>query len=414
VELEKLAGKLQGSFEFTDKPSECDAMIINTCGFIKDAVAESVEIILSMRREMPKQAKLIVMGCMAERYRNEISGELPEADLYVGVNEAEKVLKYIEKLACFKIAPSNNRYLLNSPAYAYLKIAEGCDNRCTYCTIPSILGKRRSFNPEDILSEAKRLILCGVREIIIVSQDNTKYQFGEVDFASLVKMLALKFKNTYFRLMYLNPDGVNDFLLETVKTYRNILPYFDIPVQHLSDKILKRMNRRYSSKDVYKLFDMVRKYLPEAFIRTTLIVGFPGESDDDHKKNIEFLEYAKPDYAGFFGYSPENGTPAAGFGGGIGKKTVRSRISALQNIQKRNTSNRLKVIKNSEILCFVERADEEYGFILEGHAAFQTPEIDGTAYITAAQPVDGYGPFKAKLKKILYPDIYVELIQSAD
>jgi ribosomal protein S12 methylthiotransferase len=410
VELEKLAGKLKGGLEFTDKPAECDVMLVNTCGFIKDAIIESVETILSMRREMPIGAKLIVMGCMAERYKNEINRELPEADLYVGDNETEKILEYIERLADLKLVRSNDRYLLNSSAYAYLKIAEGCDNRCTYCTIPDILGKRRAFKAEAIVSEAESLVLSGVRELIVVSQDNTKYQSEGLDFAGLMEMLASKFENTYFRLMYLNPDGVNSRLLEIVKTHKNILPYFDIPVQHLSDKVLRSMNRRYCSKDVYNLFDMVKSYLPDVFIRTTLIIGFPGERDDDHKENVEFLKHAKPDYAGFFEYSPESGTPAAGFRDTIDKKTAVKRILELQKIQKRNTVNRLKAAKNSEILCFVECASKEYDFILEGHAAFQAPEIDGTAYITAAQPVEGHGPFRARLKKILYPDIYAELI----
>jgi ribosomal protein S12 methylthiotransferase len=263
---------------------------------------------------------------------------------------------------------------------------------------------------ENILSEAESLVSCGVKELIIVSQDNTKYQFNNIDFAGLVGILASKFKNTYFRLMYLNPDGVNERLLETVRAYKNILPYFDIPVQHLSDRILEKMNRKYSSKDVYSLFSAVKDKIPEAFIRTTLIVGFPGEKRNDHRKNVEFLEKTKPDYAGFFAYSPEDGTPAADFEDVVGDETIKTRISELQKIQKQNTVNRLRTLKKGEILCFTECPDEKYDFILKGHAIFQTPEIDGTAYITAPQAVTGHGPFRAKLKKFLYPDIYAELI----
>ena len=423
VDLERLAGSLYGgSFLFITDPSVCDLMIINTCGFIRPAVDEAIETILSMRAQIPAHAKLIVFGCMVERYKNEFLAQnskdseplLPEIDFFAGVEEREKILGYVSSLAAgLKInCGKNERFLFNPPYYAYLKISEGCNNCCSYCAIPLIRGGLRSVPKDELLAEAKRLASGGVKEIIIISQDNTKYGHDRKESCRLPELLgslAKALPNIYFRIMYLNPDGVTPELIAAVKALPNVLRYFDIPVQHASDRILKKMNRHSDSTAIMRCFSMIRKELPDAFIRTTFIVGFPGESARDFEKLKSFIEKVKPDYAGFFAYSPEDGTAAASMPDQVPERVVMKRLKALQLLQKKNSVRRLKEMKKNEILCFVEKANEDFDFILEGRAFFQAPEIDGQLYVTDGEAVVGYGPYRAKITKIAYPDIYVKL-----
>ncbi|MDR2883890.1 MAG: 30S ribosomal protein S12 methylthiotransferase RimO [Deferribacteraceae bacterium] len=416
VDLERLAGKLFGEpFAFTKEPSECDILIINTCGFIKNAVDEAIEAILSMRQQIPEHAKLIVFGCMTERYRLEIAKELPEIDFFAGVGEEahKEVINYISSLYSEPITLHHGRYLFNAPYYAYLKIAEGCNNRCTYCTIPSIRGCLVSVPATDLLEEAKSLANSGVKEIIIVSQDSSKYGHDRSDgvyLPNLIDLLAHALPDIYFRIMYLNPDGVTEELIDMVGLHKNIWRYFDIPVQHGSDKILTAMNRHSTRTDIERVFAMIRRKLPDAFIRTTVIVGFPGETEADFTEIKEFLEVCTPDFAGFFPYSPEEGTVAAAMGDMVPEKVIKGRLKTLQSIQKKNTLKRLRGCAKGEITCFVERSNDDFDFILEGRAHFQAPEIDGMLYVTDGVATKGYGPYRAKITKVAYPDLYVELI----
>ncbi|MDR0454639.1 MAG: 30S ribosomal protein S12 methylthiotransferase RimO [Deferribacteraceae bacterium] len=420
VDLERIAGSLSSeSFLFTANPAVCDLMIINTCGFIRPAVEEAIEAILSMRSLIPSYAKLIVLGCMTERYKVELSEQnaalLPEIDFWAGVNEREKILDYILSLAANlkKGHEKNGRFLFNTPYYAYLKISDGCDNHCSYCTIPLIRGRLRSVSADELLSEAKQLVLSGAKEIILISQDSTKYGYdksGCRHLPELLNNLALSYPDTYFRIMYLNPDGVTPELIAAVKKLPNVLRYFDIPVQHASDRILKRMNRRSDRAVIEKCFSMIRKELPDAFIRTTVIVGFPGETEEDFEELKTFLVEMKPDYAGFFAYSPEDGTPAVLMPDRTPDRTVRNRLKILQSLQKKNTMRRLKEMKKNEIICFAEKPNEDFGFILEGRAFFQAPEVDGMLYVTDGEAAFGHGPYRAKITKIAYPDIYVKLM----
>ncbi len=443
VDLERLAGALYGeTFVFTTDPSVCDLMIINTCGFIRPAVDEAIEAILSMREQIPVHAKLVVFGCMVERYREEFftqpsgGGEalLPEIDFFAGVGEQSKIIDYISSLAADLAINrgKNERFLFNAPYYAYLKISEGCDNRCAYCTIPSIRGGLCSASKDELLEEAKRLAANGAKEIIIISQDSTKYGRDLVAAAKgsgalkstppakraagagyflpeLLTDLAGSLPDTYFRLMYLNPDGVTPELAATVRKLPNVWRYFDIPIQHASDKLLKKMNRHSDRAAIEKCFSMIRRELPDAFIRTTVIVGFPGETEEDFLEVKSFLEKMKPDYAGFFPYSPEDGTPAASMPGQVPDKIVAGRLKILQTLQKKNTMQRLKEMKKSEIICFAEKPNEDFDFILEGRAFFQAPEIDGQLYVTDGEATSGYGPYRAKITRIAYPDVYVKL-----
>jgi ribosomal protein S12 methylthiotransferase len=263
------------------------------------------------------------------------------------------------------------------------------------------------------LAEAKILSENGAKELIIISQDSTKYgsdrQDG-VNLAKLVKMLADSLPDVYFRIMYLNPDGVTEELINTISGLENVLRYFDIPIQHASDKILRAMNRHYTKSDIERVFSMIRGKLPEAIIRTTVIVGFPDETEADFEEVSNFLTNYKPDFAGFFAYSPEDGTAAADLPHRPEAKSVKKRVKTLQSIQKKNTVNRLKSMSKGEIFCFIERANDDFDFILEGRAFFQSPEIDGALYVTDGEATDGYGPYRAKITKIAYPDVYVTLL----
>jgi len=414
VDLEYLMGSVRDEgYQITHIPEDSDAIVVNTCGFIEPAVNEAIENILEMSEVKKSDAKLIVTGCMSERYKGDLLNEIPEIDFFTGVGELEKVVGYLKGS---EKAPENygqSRVIANSPYYAYLKISEGCNNRCSYCAIPSIRGNLVSIPMEKCVAEAKNLISEGIKELIVVSQDNTKYGsdiYGETKIVELLKKLENLDGDFKIRVMYLNPDGVTDELINTMCNSDKILSYFDIPVQHYSDRVLKAMRRKSDSKTIDKVFSRIREVDPESFIRTTCIVGFPGESEDDFKELERFLNRHKPDFAGFFPYYREKGTTAYALGAPLGRRETNKRIRTLEKIQKANCNNRLKMLKKSDIICFVEGVSEESEFILEGRAEFQAPEIDGKAFFIEGEADSGFGPYVCRIKRIIYPDIYCEII----
>jgi ribosomal protein S12 methylthiotransferase len=296
-----------------------------------------------------------------------------------------------------------------------VKISEGCNNRCSYCTIPSIRGNLKSRKKEDILSEIKNLLEQNVKEIINISQDTTKYGIDIYGKPVLIELLSdiCKLKKDFFvRLLYLNPDGIDTQLIDFVKNERKMIKYFEIPVQHVSNSILKKMNRKSDYNKITKVFKYIRENITEAIIRTTFIVGFPGETEDDFEKISEFLDKFKPDFAGFFPFYKEDGVPASNFPNQIPKSIKRSRISKLQKLQKKITSSKIKSLKKEEIICFVDKENDDFEFILEGRALFQAPEIDGKAYFIEGAANKGFGPYKCKIKRFVYPDIYCKIIDS--
>lgn len=416
VDLEYLIGASQAEgFQVTNIPEESDAIIINTCGFIAPAVEEAIENILEMSSRKKEGAKLIVTGCMSERYGGEITKEIPEIDFYTGVGQLQEVIMYLKGSDKPVENYGSARVITNAHYYAYLKISEGCNNRCSYCAIPGIRGGLASRQMEEIVKEAQSLIAEGVKELIVISQDNTKYGtdiYGEQKINELLGKLAGLEGDFHIRVMYMNPDGVTNQLIETICGSDKILSYFDIPVQHYSDKILKAMKRKSDSGTIDEVFDRIRRADPESFIRTTLIVGFPGEEAEDFAELEKFLERHKPDFAGFFPYSKEEGTSAYDMGEPVGRRETNKRIRALQKLQKTNTNNRLKMLKKNDIICFVEGESSESELILEGRALFQAPEIDGRAYFIDGVATDGYGPYSCRIKRIIYPDIYCEIIET--
>ena len=417
TDLEYLAGELESEgIVFTNEIEDADAIIVNTCGFIEPAVSEAIENILEVNKSKKKDAKLIVTGCMVQRYKDEFEKEFPEVDFFTGVGTLSKVKDYLLPRQNFddtKKSYLNNRIILNNPYYAYLKISEGCNNNCSYCTIPSIRGELKSREIEDVYFEAKKLIERGIKEIILISQDTTKYGIDIYNMPKIIPLLdrITSIEGDYFvRLLYLNPDGVTKEFIDYVFGNEKILKYFEIPIQHISDKILKLMRRRSDSRKIKEVFSYIKNKDENAIIRTTAIIGFPEESDEDFKELLDFIEEYKPDFAGFFPYYREEGTKAYSFTNIPGKKLVRSRLSKIKKTQKKNTLNTLKRFKKDAINCFVENQNRDFEFILEGRAIFQAPEIDGKVYFTGGIADKGAGPYKCRIKKIVYPDIYCEIL----
>lgn len=419
TDLEYLIGDMvTENFKIVTDVEKADAIVINTCGFLQSAVSEAVENILDVYQRKRKRAKLIVSGCMVERYKDEVEKELPEVDFWTGVGTLREIIDFLKKgkvenRRTEKLFYGENRVLVNHSYYAYLKISEGCNNRCSYCTIPSIRGNLKSRPKDSILTEAKSLIGKGVKELILISQDTTKYgvDLGKPQLIDLLSDLVKLEGDFKVRLLYLNPDGVSDELIDFVAKEDKIIKYFEIPVQHIDDGILKRMNRKSDSKKIKHVFEYIRSKLPDAFIRTTFIVGFPGEGEEEFNKLLVFLSEYKPDFAGFFPYSKEEGTKAYEYTDIVPKMVVKKRISQLQKLQKKNTMTRLKSLKKEVITLYVEQESDENPFLLEARAEFQSPEIDGKAYILSGMADRGYGPYKGKIKRVIYPDIYCEIIE---
>ncbi|MCX8085143.1 MAG: 30S ribosomal protein S12 methylthiotransferase RimO [Calditerrivibrio sp.] len=417
TDLEYLIGDMVvEGFNIVTEVEKADAIIVNTCGFLQSAVSEAIENILDVAKRKKKRAKLIVSGCMVERYMSEIAKELPEIDFYTGVGKLSDIISFLKRGVKGSKGErrfyGEHRVLINPNYYAYVKISEGCNNRCSYCTIPSIRGNLVSRSMEDILKETGQLISKGVKEIILISQDTTKYGmdgkgYGILDLLENLVKIEGDFK---IRLLYMNPDGVNEALIDFVANHEKMIKYFEIPVQHIDDDILKKMNRRSDSSKIKSVFKYIRDKVPKAFIRTTFIVGFPGEDERAFDKLRNFILEYKPDYAGFFPYSREEGTVAYTFGDIPAKSVVKRRITELQKIQKRITSERLKKMKKDIITIFIEGISEENPFLYDARAEFQAPEIDGKTFVLGGEVNKGYGPYKAKIRRVIYPDIYCELI----
>jgi len=320
-----------------------DVVIINTCGFIESAKTEAIETILEFAAEKQsgRLGKLIVAGCLSQRYKNEILNELPEIDAVVGTGSFDDIVKCVEGAETTFYGDINSpvsetaRIISTSPVWAYLKIAEGCDNRCAYCCIPDIRGSYRSRHIENITEEANKLADAGIRELIIVAQDVTRYGqdiYGKRSLTDLLRALDRIEKLKWIRLHYLYPDATDNELIDVIAKSDRILKYLDIPVQHINDNILKKMRRRGSGEDIKKLIRRVRERIPGVVLRTSLITGLPGEGEEEFGQLREFLMEAKIERAGVFAYSPEEGTAAAKMGRPPKAVAVR-RAEQLQELQ---------------------------------------------------------------------------------
>ncbi len=405
VDSEVMLGQLQAQgYRITETPEKAEIIIVNTCGFIQSAAEESIETILEAAR-LKKSGTcrvLGVTGCFPQRYKEDLIGELPEVDFFLGTESFWGIARHVREALTrtgeitldLKPDPALwnqpwKRILTTPPGTAYLKIAEGCSNRCAYCTIPDIRGPFRSRDPKILVTEAASLADRGVKELILVAEDTTAYGgdlFRPASLIELIKALAGIDPIQWIRLLYLRPERVTPRLLETLASVKKVCPYLDIPIQHASDRILKAMNRPYRQRDLKALFRRIRRTWPRVALRTTVMVGFPGEEEGDFQELLHFVEEVAFDHLGVFRYSPEEGTPAALLPGKIAKKTINKRYNLLLARQKKISwaHNREFVGRVEPVLITGPSSESEW--LLEGRTRFQAPEVDGVVYITDGTP----------------------------
>lgn len=377
-------------FKIVSNPQEADVIVINTCGFIESAKEEAINTILEMAelKETGRCNYLIVTGCLVKRYQKELQKALPEVDLFVSVDEYENIWNKIQGLLkCEKKSKNTldymERVISTGSKTAYLKIAEGCSNHCTYCAIPSIRGPYISRPMNEILQEAERLAKLGYQEIIVIAQDTTKYGidlYGKPRLVELLQELCQIEGFQWIRFLYAYPESITDELIETVKKNDKICHYFDIPLQHFSDKVLKRMNRKSDAKSIEELIVKLRKEIPDVIIRTTMIVGFPGETEEDFNELYEFIKRTKFEKLGVFSYSKEDGTPASKLQEQIHYKTKQKRWNLIMSEQEKISKAKLQEKIGNSYLTLVDSFTNDRKYAI-ARSYMDIPDEDGVIYI---------------------------------
>lgn len=386
----------EAGMEIVPEPEEAEAVVINTCGFIESAKTEAIDTIIEMG-ELKKAGKIksiIVTGCLVQRYKDDILSELPEIDSVLGTGSYADIVEAVsnslkgKQVAKFEdidgALDETGRIVSTGPSWAYLRIAEGCNNRCAFCVIPFIRGKYRSRKIEDIIDEARALAQTGTKELIVVAQDITRYGtdlYGKRSLSELLRKLCGVKGIEWIRLHYLYPDEFDDELISVIASEKKIVKYVDIPIQHINDDILKRMNRRGTSDDIRALLKKLREKIPEVVIRTSLIVGLPGEGEDEFDELCGFLREAKIERAGVFVFSPEEGTPAAEMTDRCDEDEAKHRQEIVMDIQAEimDEWSQEFVGKTVRILC--EGYDDEIGLQF-GRSFADSPDIDGIVFFS--------------------------------
>ena len=393
VDTEKTIGIFKANnYEIVNSPEKADVIVINTCGFIESAKEEAINTILEMAEYKKKKCKyLIVMGCLVERYKEELIKAIPEVDLFIKYSEYNSLWNQIEEL----LKDNNNtdkynnfdnikeRVISTGDNYAYLKIADGCSNRCTYCAIPYIRGPQISRKMEDIIEEAKKLVNDGYKELILIAQDTTKYGtdiYGTPKLAELLTEICKIKELKWVRFLYAYPETITDELIKVVKENDKICKYFDIPIQHISDSVLKRMNRQSNGKSIRSLIKKLRKEIPNVIIRTTVMVGFPGETKENFDDLYDFLKEAKFDKLGCFTYSKEDGTPASRIKEQVHPMTKKSRYNKIMRLQQEISKENLEKQIGKELEILIENKTFD-GKNYIGRSYMDVPDIDGIIYI---------------------------------
>ena len=390
VDSEMLLGVFKDyGFNIVNDPAEANVIVVNTCGFIESAKKEAIDTILEMAdyKEEGVCSTLIVTGCLAKRYKKEILESMPEVDLCIGVDEYENIDKILsnyfnQKCLNHGLLFSNRMVSTNFPL-AYVRISDGCDNRCSYCAIPSIRGRHRSRAIEDILLEVETLAKQGISEICLIAQDTCKYGldiYGELKLSELINKISKVEGVKWIRILYMYLYEVTDDLIMEIKNNDKICKYFDVPIQHISDKILKSMNRHDTSKIIYENIEKIRKNIPDAILRTTVIVGFPGESEDDFNELLNGVNNIKFDRLGAYSYSQEEGTKSSRFENQIDEKEKEKRLEKIYEIQKSISleKNKQRVGKEYEVIVEDISEDEKY-FVCR--SMLEAPDVDGRIYI---------------------------------
>ena len=425
VDAEKMLALLKkGGLEITSAEADADAIIVNTCGFIESAKAEAIENILEASRykEDGKCKALVVTGCLAERYRDDITEEIPEVDVCVGLGSNGKIAEIVKKAIEGEkqnyygektdLDLNGERILGGMPYTAYLKVGDGCDNCCSYCAIPKIRGRMRSRTIEDCVAEAKVLAKGGVTELIVVAQDTTAYGtdlYGEPKLPELLTELCKIEELHWIRTLYTYPEKITDKLLDVIKGQEKLVNYLDIPIQHINDDILKKMNRKGDKKSVSDVIDRIRDKIPHITLRTTLITGFPSETEEQFSELAEFVKEKRFEHLGCFTYSPEEGTAAALMGNQIDEQVKQDRCDNIMETQALISASRNaeKVGQVTEVL--IEGWDD-YIKCYFGRAPWDAPEIDGKVFFMAHKPLKIGQYVKVKINDCLDYDLLGELV----
>jgi ribosomal protein S12 methylthiotransferase len=396
VDAERMLALLkEDGFSLCPDIDRCDAVIVNTCGFIEDAKKESIEAIFEAAAHKGVRLKVLaVTGCLAERYQEEIAGEIPEADVILGMgsigNIAKAIRTALEGERVVEFAPKSElpleggRVLANAPYFAYLKVAEGCDNRCAYCSIPAIRGSFRSRRIEDVVAEAEELAESGVTELNVVAQDTTRYGqdlYGKLMLPELLRRLCRIEKIHWVRVLYCYPDRTTDELIHVIAEEPKIVKYIDLPLQHISDSVLTRMNRRGDAALIRSLLRKLRERIPGVTLRTTLIAGLPGETEEEFAELCDFVRDEAFERLGCFAYSREEGTPAAEMPDQLDEETKRRRADQIMELQMGIAAELARSLEGSRVEVLCEGwADEAKCWV--GRSAMDAPDIDTKVYFT--------------------------------
>ena len=392
VDTERMAAILQeAGYRWVHSPEEAELILVNTCSFIEPAVQESAETILELAeyKKTGRCKTLVVAGCLCSRFGGALKESLPEVDLFIDTGEFHTIGKRLlesgltlpKRKATMGVGSDRFR---STPYYtSYLKIAEGCDNACTFCLIPGLRGPYRSVPAKDLLGEAQILSAEGVVELNVVAQDTTRYGEdlkNEVRLSGLLKRLTQVGDFRWIRTLYLYPERVTDELLDVIAENDRLLPYFDLPLQHVSKPVLKRMGRWRPSWNPYRLIDRIRDRIPEAVIRTTIMVGFPGETAQSYDELVAFIDRVRLEHVGGFTFYPEEGVPAARLPDQVPRRERQERLEGIMQLQADISRAKNSARIGSHVTVLVEGASDEYPSLLEGRAWWQAPEIDGAVF----------------------------------
>lgn len=426
VDSEEMLGLLNREhFEFTDDESEADVIVINTCCFVNDAKEESVNTILQMAeyRKSGSCKALIVTGCLAQRYKTEISDEIPEVDAILGTSSYDKIVDAVKSTICGEkfekfnpldklIVEESERVVTTGGHYAYIKIAEGCNKCCTYCIIPKIRGRYRSVPEEDILKTAEKLVENGAKELILVAQETTLYGvdlYGRKTLPDLLKKICKIPGLIWVRILYCYPEEITDELIEVMKNEPKVCHYIDMPIQHASDKILKAMGRRTNRVELTERILKIRKEIPDIVLRTTLISGFPGETEEDHEEMLDFVEEMEFERLGVFAYSPEEDTPAAEMPDQIDEDIKIKRRNEIMELQQEIAFENAENMIGRDLLVMIEgKVVDENAYV--GRTYMDCPNVDGNIFITTDEELITGDFVKVKVTGAAEYDLIGEII----
>ena len=427
VDSEVMLGMLTSrGYEITDDENEADIIVINTCCFIHDAMEESIQNILEMAEyKKTGQAKaLIVAGCLAQRYRQEIFDEIPEVDEVLGTTAIDQIIRAVDQALEGKKEvilsdlnglplPDTGRVVSTGGHFAYLKIAEGCDKHCTYCIIPKLRGAYRSVPMERLLKEAQELADQGVKELILVAQETTLYGkdlYGEKSLHRLVKELCKIRGIQWIRILYCYPEEITDELIQVMKEEKKVCHYLDLPIQHASDAVLKRMGRRTTKKELIHIVTKLREQIPDICLRTTLITGFPGETQEQHEELLDFVDEMEFDRLGVFTYSPEEGTPAAEMDGQIDQEVKEERQAELMELQQEVAFDKAEEMTGREMLVMIEgKVADENAYV--GRTYRDAPNVDGLIFINTDEELVSGDFVRVKVTGALDYDLIGGLVE---